>query len=165
MLDTPHFAMTKIDTDQVLPKQSDIMREMAQDMNVALYRRYGTAAAAKTLGMSIDELDQLRERGEVGYLDLTDNQISFLGYQLITYLLACIVDPGAEPRLRSPPASPAGTALISEASELLTVKETMAMLKIGRTKLYEMINANQIEYVKIGQQTRIKRASLRRLID
>lgn len=51
------------------------------------------------------------------------------------------------------------------AGNLLTVKETMAALKVGRTKLYELINAGAIEVVKFGRRsTGVKASSLEKLI-
>jgi excisionase family DNA binding protein len=47
---------------------------------------------------------------------------------------------------------------------LLTVLETMAALRVGRTKLYELINAGAIEVVKFGKRsTRVKVESVERL--
>lgn len=44
--------------------------------------------------------------------------------------------------------------------QLLTVPEAAARLGIGKSKLYELINANQIPYVEIpGTGDRIKRIS------
>ncbi|WP_413207910.1 helix-turn-helix domain-containing protein [Rhodospirillum sp. A1_3_36] len=39
----------------------------------------------------------------------------------------------------------------------------MALLGIGRTKLYELLNDNTLDSVKIGRRTLVRRASLRRL--
>lgn len=47
---------------------------------------------------------------------------------------------------------------------LLTVLETMAALRVGRTKLYELINSGAIEVVKFGKRsTRVKVESVERL--
>jgi excisionase family DNA binding protein len=48
---------------------------------------------------------------------------------------------------------------------LLTVKEVMAVLKIGRTKTYELIAAGQLEFIKFGARTtRIKADSVEKLL-
>jgi excisionase family DNA binding protein len=48
---------------------------------------------------------------------------------------------------------------------LYTVKETMAELRIGRTKAYELIAAGKLAVVKFGHRTtRIKAESIRKLI-
>ncbi|HMS20366.1 MAG TPA: hypothetical protein PKC48_05750 [Sphingorhabdus sp.] len=38
------------------------------------------------------------------------------------------------------------------------------MIGVGRTKLYELIAANEVETVKLGKSTRVTTASLRELI-
>jgi len=51
------------------------------------------------------------------------------------------------------------------ASNLLTVKEAMAALRVGRTKLYELIHAGQVEVVRFGQRsTRVKASSVEKLL-
>lgn len=48
---------------------------------------------------------------------------------------------------------------------LLTVQETMATLRVGRTKLYALINAGQLEVVKFGKRsTRIRATSVEKLM-
>ncbi len=46
------------------------------------------------------------------------------------------------------------------ASALLRVQEACDYARVGRTKLYNLINNGAIEAVKIGTATRIVRASL-----
>jgi excisionase family DNA binding protein len=51
------------------------------------------------------------------------------------------------------------------APSLYTVKETMAELRIGRTKAYQLIAAGKLAVVKFGQRTtRIKAESVFKLI-
>jgi len=162
-MNSPHLAMTDTDKVEQLPKQNDIMREMAQDMNVALYRRYGRAAAAKVLGMSGEELDGLREGGQIGYLDLSDDQISFFGCQLLEFLLECIVPRGTEERPQSAPVSSKPSNDIK--SDMFSVDEAIIKLGIGKTKFYELLKTKQIKPVKIGRRTLIKRTELQDFID
>jgi len=48
---------------------------------------------------------------------------------------------------------------------LLTVKEAMSYLKIGRTTLYHLIKQGRIKPVKIGKRTLIDKEDLDRLIE
>lgn len=48
---------------------------------------------------------------------------------------------------------------------LLTIKEAMKYLKIGRTTLYKLIKEGKIKPVKIGKRTLIDKADLDRLIE
>lgn len=165
MMNSLHLAMTKTALDQVLPKQSTLLREMAQDMDVALYRRYARDAAAKVLSVSVEELDSLRTQGQIGYLDISNDEASFFGCQLLAFLLECVVPPGTEPRLRHEPPPRPNEPVVRPAAELISVNDTLTMLGIGRTKFYDLLNNKEIEHVKIGKRTLIKRASLRRFTD
>jgi excisionase family DNA binding protein len=46
-----------------------------------------------------------------------------------------------------------------------TVKEACGALSLGRSKLYELIKAGEIDTVKIGTRTLVKVASLLRLVE
>lgn len=47
--------------------------------------------------------------------------------------------------------------------ELLTIKEAMAALRIGRTRMYELINAGLIHVVRLGPRSpRIPRIEIQR---
>lgn len=48
---------------------------------------------------------------------------------------------------------------------LLTVREAAALLAIGRTKLYELIEAGQLGTVHIGRAVRVPRAELDAFVD
>ena len=51
------------------------------------------------------------------------------------------------------------------AGNLLTVKEAMAILRLGRTRFYELVKAGQIDIIKLGQRsTRVKVESVEKLI-
>lgn len=55
--------------------------------------------------------------------------------------------------------------VVVQSSRLLTVKETMVILRIGRTKTYEMISAGHLEVLKFGRRTiRVKADSIEKLI-
>lgn len=48
---------------------------------------------------------------------------------------------------------------------VLTVKESCLILKVGATKLYELINSGVLEVIYLGNRsTRIKRRSINRLL-
>jgi excisionase family DNA binding protein len=142
-----------------------MLREMARDMDVALYRRYSEADAAKLLNISTSELTALRTTGHIAYLHIGGKHISFFGCQLLTYLLEYIIPVGASPKASSVETveKPARSPVVST-DKLLSVNETLTMLGIGRTKLYELIGAGEVESVKIGKRTLIKRVSVERFI-
>lgn len=48
---------------------------------------------------------------------------------------------------------------------VLTVKESCLILKVGATKLYELINSGVLEVIYLGNRsTRVKRRSINRLL-
>lgn len=44
------------------------------------------------------------------------------------------------------------------------INDAARMIGVGRTKLYELIAANQLEVVKLGKSTRVTTASLNALV-
>lgn len=55
--------------------------------------------------------------------------------------------------------------LSSLADRLLTVEESMSALHVGRTKLYELINAGHLKVVRFGKRTtRVQAESVEKLI-
>jgi len=44
------------------------------------------------------------------------------------------------------------------------VNEAARMIGVGRTKLYELIAAGEVDVVKLGKSTRVTAASLKKLI-
>lgn len=46
-----------------------------------------------------------------------------------------------------------------------SIKEAIAVSSIGRTRLYELINAGEIKVTKIGRRTLVVAKSLNALID
>lgn len=47
----------------------------------------------------------------------------------------------------------------------MKVNDAARMIGVGRTKLYELIAAGEVDVVKLGKSTRITTASLRNLVE
>ena len=45
-----------------------------------------------------------------------------------------------------------------------TIEETKRKLKLGRTKVYELINGGQLQAVKLGRSTRVLATSTQRFV-
>lgn len=164
-----HRIMTNAETVKARPAEKETtqakLREVAHDMEVALYRRYSEGEAAEILGISESELADLRKQERIAYLSISEKAVGFFGYQVLTYLLECIVEPSANKQTAQATAESKAQPTISADAELISVDDTLALMGIGRTKLYELLNANEIESVKIGRRTLIRRASLRQFTD
>jgi excisionase family DNA binding protein len=48
---------------------------------------------------------------------------------------------------------------------LFTVRETAEMLGVSRSRVYELISAEQLASVKIGRSRRVSLASIRRFVE
>jgi excisionase family DNA binding protein len=49
--------------------------------------------------------------------------------------------------------------------QLLTIEETAEILSLGKTKIYEFINTNQLIAVKIGKSRRVVARSIEDFVD
>ena len=47
----------------------------------------------------------------------------------------------------------------------VSINDTVRMLGVGRTSIYEMIKDGRLEALKLGRRTLIKTDSIRRLVD
>lgn len=54
---------------------------------------------------------------------------------------------------------------MSDTRLVYTVREACEALRLGRSKLYQLINAGEVETVKIGSSTRLKAESVHRLAE
>lgn len=140
--------------------EEDTIREMGHDLGVGLFRIYSEAEAAKVLKISAGELEGLRRQSRIAYLRVNGQHVNYFGRQLLLYLLDCVVPVG---EVAEPPVPAQSLPMPNRpAPELISVGDALALLGIGRTKLYELIGAKEIETVKIGKRTLIRRASLER---
>jgi hypothetical protein len=56
-------------------------------------------------------------------------------------------------------------AAVSDGALLDTIEDTKRKLKLGRTKVYELINGGQLQVVKLGRNTRIVASSTERFVE
>ena len=57
------------------------------------------------------------------------------------------------------------TALPPPDTICVRVNEAARMIGVGRTKLYELIAAGEVDVVKLGKSTRVTTASLKSLVE
>lgn len=60
--------------------------DQSDNLGIALYQRLNFKEAALFLRFSAKKLRELQEKREIAYIQLTDDQVEFFGYQLIEYL-------------------------------------------------------------------------------
>lgn len=155
-------------TDQMAGDAEERRRqrvEMAAELGVPLYRRYAEPEAAALLDLTPDELQAIRHKGGIGYLQLTASKAGYFGFQLLDYLLAAIIAPGPVAAAPGPRPAAKPTPKPPEPGQiLLSVPEAAAQLGIGRSKLYELIGEGRLQVVHIGRRTLITAESVRSLV-
>lgn len=61
---------------------------MASEMHVTLYERFSENDAKQFLKLETRVIQQLRNKGEISFLQLPDGQIEYFGIHLLTFLLS-----------------------------------------------------------------------------
>ncbi|MEG3638011.1 hypothetical protein [Magnetococcus sp. PR-3] len=108
----------------------EVLREMARDMDVALYCPYEKSKAAKILSISSGELDKLKNKGKIAYLNIATHEVRFLGLQLLTYLLECVVPVGPIQTDEGPPVPTPKPTQPPVKAELISVSDALSMFGV-----------------------------------
>ncbi len=66
------------------------LKDMADEMGIALYSRFEERGAAEFLELTPLDLKEIREKGAIAYLEVMENRIEYFGYQLLEYLVGTI---------------------------------------------------------------------------
>lgn len=72
------------------PSFSEQIAEMADAMGIALYQRFTQAEAALFLRCRIEDLQKLQNHRKIAFIQLTNKETEFFGFQLIEYLCSQI---------------------------------------------------------------------------
>lgn len=67
---------------------SDEVVNMANGMGIALYQRFSTSSAALLLRCHEDEVLALQKKHKISYVQLSEKETMFFGYQLVEYLIS-----------------------------------------------------------------------------
>lgn len=104
------------------------MTAIAASMGIALYQRFNLNEAALFLRCSADSLQQLVNNNRLEYIQLTDDQVAFFGYQLLQHLLSSIKE--ISPRIPLP----------TEAERIIRSDEVQELTGLSRTTIWRMEN-------------------------
>ncbi len=66
------------------------LSEIADSMGISLYQRFSLSEASLFLHCQISELEKLIDQRKIEYIQITDDQVDFFGYQLLQYLLGAV---------------------------------------------------------------------------
>jgi predicted DNA-binding transcriptional regulator AlpA len=110
--------------DAALPFSRNV-KSMADNMGVSLYQRFALDEAATFLNCTLDEIKGLVSTRKISFIQVTVGKIAFFGYQLVQYLLDCIVGEAPSPTL-------------APADRIIRAKEVQAMTGLSRTTLWRL---------------------------
>lgn len=71
---------------------SDSLCEIADSMGIALYQRFSLTEAALFLRCPVKNVKNLLMDKKIGFIQVTDSQVEFFGYQLLEHLLSNVND-------------------------------------------------------------------------
>ena len=68
--------------------RKEALLAIAEQEKISLYQRFTESEASAILGISVQTLRRIRDRGEIAYLRVSERHISFFGIHLCEYLLS-----------------------------------------------------------------------------
>lgn len=71
---------------------SESMEQIADSMGIALYQRFSIAEASLFLRCPLAEVKKLQSDHRISFIQVTDSQIEFFGYQLLEYILNSVTN-------------------------------------------------------------------------
>ena len=110
---------------------SDQLKQLANNMGIALYQRFSQVEAALFLRCPITELQKLQTKRKIEYIQVTNNQSEFFGYQLVDYILNSI-----QGKLTPEPKS-------NGVERIINAKEVQRLTGLSRTSIWRQENAGK----------------------
>jgi len=110
---------------------SEQLKQLANNMGIALYQRFSQVEAALFLRCPITELQKLQTKRKIEYIQVTNNQSEFFGYQLVDYILNSI-----QGKLTPEPKS-------NGVERIINAKEVQRLTGLSRTSIWRQENAGK----------------------
>lgn len=108
---------------------SNMEKEMADAMGIAMYQRFSIAEAALFLRCPVDELQQLQRKGKIEYIQVAKNHTDFFGFQLIKYLCTSIKSANTN------------VSVINDAPDkILNVSQVIEITGLSRSTIWRLEN-------------------------
>lgn len=105
---------------------SENLGRMADDMGVSFYQRFTLIEASLFLRCPATEIEKLTGQAKLEYIQVTDGQIEFFGYQLLQYLLSSVRGQ-----------APSGFAP-NDKDRIIRSREVQELTGLSRTTLWRM---------------------------
>lgn len=100
---------------------------MADAMGIALYQRFNQAEAALFLRCRIEDLQKLQNQRKIAFIQLTNQETEFFGFQLLEYLCGQIQQ-----------ASPVKATTSNQLERILSTQEVQHITNLSRTTIWRM---------------------------
>ncbi len=106
---------------------NDNIGQIADSMGIALYQRFTINEASLFLRCSMADIRNLISNHRIEYIQVTDKQVEFFGYQLLQHLLGS-VQGSIQP--------PTKSSFQSSSDRILRTKEVQEMTGLSRTTIW-----------------------------
>ena len=105
----------------------DTLKEIADNMGIALYQRFTLKEASLFLRIGITELRKVIKQGKLNYIELTNQQTEFFGYQLLEFLFGNVTQNKTQPiNIEKTP------------DRIIRAKEVQNLTGLSRTTLWRL---------------------------
>lgn len=113
------------------------LAHMADSMGISLYQRFSVQEASLFLRISIDAVKKLIKQHQISYIQVSQTQVDFFGYQLLEHLHSSIRD-------NSLPVKPSETSETEKNTDrILRAQEVQTMTGLSRTTIWRLENKGQ----------------------
>ncbi|MGB0206147.1 MAG: helix-turn-helix transcriptional regulator [Neptuniibacter sp.] len=105
--------------------------ELADSMGIGLYQRFTPMEASLFLRCPLKELTKLQKDHRIEFIQVTENQTEFFGFQLLNHLLASVV--GSSPSVQNNDAP----------DKIIRSKEVQELTGLSRTTIWRLERAGK----------------------
>ena len=110
---------------------SEQLKQLANNMGISLYQKFTQVEAALFLRCPITELQKLQTKRKIEYIQVTNSQSEFFGYQLVDYILNSI-----QGKLTPEPKS-------DGVERIINAKEVQRLTGLSRTSIWRLQHAGK----------------------
>lgn len=109
----------------------DDYKEIADSMGIALYQRFSVSEASLFLRCQTEMVERLVNEGKIAFIQVTEDEIQFFGFQLLEYLLQNVSQSRTNHRTKD------------FQERIMRAKEVVEVTGLSRTTIWRMEKAGQ----------------------
>ena len=110
----------------------DTYKQIAEEMGISLYQRFSITEAALFLRCQASHIDQLMRDGKLGFIEISDTEKQFFGYQLLEHVLESITEKQS-----------ASSNANIQPERIIRAKEVSELTGLSRTTIWRMERKGQ----------------------